>query len=94
MAQIKTIASNGQISLEKEFAGQNVLIDNSENGVWTIKIGKFIPHNEQWLLEKDNSKKLDEALDWASKSKPNHTDLAELKNSLSLSRFNMGVNLL
>ncbi len=42
MAQIKTIGSNGQISLGKEFAGENVLIDSPEYGVWTIKIGKFI----------------------------------------------------
>lgn len=91
MAQIKTISSNGQISLGKEFAGENVLIDNPEYGVWTIKIGKFIPHNEQWLLEKDNATKLDEALDWASKNKPNHTDLTELENSLS-SHFNINNN--
>jgi len=87
MAQIKTIGSNGQISLGKEFAGQNVLIDNSEYGVWTIKIGKFIPHNEQWLLEKDNVTKLDEALDWASNNQPTHTDLTDLENTLS-SKFN------
>jgi len=87
MAQIKTIGSNGQISLGKEFAGQNVLIDNLEYGVWTIKIGKFIPHNEQWLLEKDNATKLNEALDWASNHQPTHTDLTDLENSLS-SKFN------
>lgn len=87
MAQIKTIGNNGQISLGKEFAGQNVLIDNSEYGVWTIKIGKFIPDNEQWLLDKDNAVKLEDALDWASKNKPTHTDLTELENSLS-SEFN------
>lgn len=91
MAQIKTIGSNGQISLGKEFAGQSVLIDNSEYGVWTIKIGKFIPHNEQWLLEKDNATKLDEALDWASNNKPSHTDLIELENSLS-SKFQVNDN--
>ncbi|AFZ55415.1 hypothetical protein VKI21_02410 [Cyanobacterium aponinum UTEX 3222] len=87
MAQIKKIGSNGQISLGKEFAGQNVLIDNPEYGIWTIKIGTFIPHNEQWLLEKDNATKLDEALDWASNNQPTSTDLTELENSIS-SHFN------
>ncbi len=87
MTQIKTIGSNGEISLGKEFAGENVLIDNPEYGVWTIKIGKFIPHNEQWLLDKENATKLDEALNWVSNNKPAHTDLTELENSL-LSRFN------
>lgn len=38
MAQIKIIGSNGQIPLDKEFAGENVLIENTEYGVWVIKI--------------------------------------------------------
>ncbi|MBF2056542.1 MAG: hypothetical protein IGQ45_04785 [Cyanobacterium sp. T60_A2020_053] len=82
MAQIKTIGSNRQIFFGKESAGENVLIDNPEYGVWTIKIGKFILHNEQWLLDKDNAFKLDEALDWANNNKPTQTDLTELENSL------------
>jgi hypothetical protein len=83
MAQIKTIGQNGQISLGKEFAGENVIIENPEYGVWTIKIGKFIPHNEQWLLEEKNSKKVDEAIDWAANNESKETDLGELENSLS-----------
>lgn len=83
MAQIKTIGQNGQISLGKEFAGENVLIENPEYGVWTIKIGKFIPHNEQWLLEEKNAKKVDEALNWVANNEPKATDLSELEDSLS-----------
>lgn len=79
MAQIKTIGSNGQISLGKEFAGENVLIENPEYGVWIIKTGKFIPHNEQWLHQKNNAIKLDEALNWAVNNKPVETDLTELE---------------
>ncbi|MGI0480127.1 hypothetical protein ACN4EE_04975 [Geminocystis sp. CENA526] len=48
---------------------------------------KTIESNEQWLWEKDNATKLDEALDWASKNKPTYTDLTQLENSLS-SHFN------
>jgi len=82
MAQIKTIGKNGQISLGKEFAGENVLIDNIEPGVWIVKIGKFIPDNEQWLYQKDNSSKLDEALIWAANNQPLATDLKELEDKL------------
>lgn len=85
MAQIKTIGNNGQISLGKEFAGQNVLIDSPEYGVWTIKIGKFIPDNEQWLWAENNAVKIDQALDWASNHPPTETDVTELENSLSSS---------
>ena len=91
MAQIKTIGRNGQISLGKEFAGQNVLIENPEYGVWTIKTGKFIPDNEQWLLEDENAEKITQALDWASNHPPAETNLTELENSLS-SHFNLNNN--
>lgn len=82
MAQIKTIGKNGQISLGKEFAGETVLIDNIESGVWIVKIGKFIPNNEQWLYQKDNSTKLDEALTWAANNEPLATDLTQLESKL------------
>lgn len=82
MAQIKTIGKNGQISLGKEFAGETVLIDNIEPGVWMVKIGKFIPNNEEWLYQKDNSTKLDEALTWAANNEPLATDLTELESKL------------
>ena len=82
MAQIKTIGKNGQISLGKEFAGETVLIDNIEPGVWMVKIGKFIPNNEQWLYQKDNSTRLDEALTWAANNQPLATDLTELESKL------------
>jgi hypothetical protein len=82
MAEIKTIGENGQISLGKEFAGEKVLIDNIEPGVWLVKIGQFIPNNEQWLHQKDNSTKLDEALTWAANNQPLATNLTELKNQL------------
>lgn len=83
MAQIKTIGRNGQISLGKEFAGENVLIENPEYGVWIIKTGKFIPHSEKWLLEEKNAQKLDDALNWAANHSPSETDLSELENALS-----------
>ncbi len=82
MAQIKTIGKNGQISLGKEFAGQTVLVDNVESGVWIVKIGKFIPDNEQWLYQEDNLKKLDEALKWAENNEPSATDLSQLESKL------------
>ena len=82
MAQIKTIGSNGQISLGKEFAGKNVLIENPEPGVWIIKVGEFIPLNETWIHESANSAKLDKALNWAAANKPKKNDLTNLENKL------------
>ncbi len=82
MTQIKTIGSNGQISLGEEFAGESVLIENPEYGVWILKIDKFIPNIEQWLHQKDNATKLDEVLNWAANHSPEETDLIELESKL------------
>jgi hypothetical protein len=48
-----------------------------------VKIGKFIPNNEQWLHQENNSSKLYEALNWAANNKPEETDLIELESKLS-----------
>ena len=42
MSIIKTIGSNGQISLGKEHAGKSVLVDEVEPGVWVVKILSLI----------------------------------------------------
>lgn len=62
---VKTIGTNGQISLGKAFAGQQVLIEAPEAGVWLIRTAEVIPHNERWLHQAAQREKLDAALDWA-----------------------------
>ena len=68
--QVKTIGTNGQLSLGKEFAGKIVLIDQIEEGTWIIKCGEFVPDSEKWLFKENNIKKIDEALEWANKNAP------------------------
>ena len=70
MSVIKTIGSNGQISLGKEHAGKSVLVDEVEPGVWVVKIGQFVPDNERWLHATEAKAKLDGAIAWAEKTKP------------------------
>ena len=81
MSVIKTIGSNGQISLGKEYAGKSVLIDEIEPGVWVIKIGRFIPDSERWLHEPAAQAKLDEAIAWAEQTLP-QDNLAEIEAAL------------
>lgn len=78
MLTVKTVGASGQISLGKEYAGQNVLIDKIEEGVWVIKTGEFIPHSERWLHQPEVEKPLSRALQWAQKNKPSETDLDAL----------------
>ncbi|MCB1214382.1 MAG: hypothetical protein KDK66_02780 [Deltaproteobacteria bacterium] len=79
---LKTIGPSGQISLGKEYAGRHVLIQKSEPGVWTIKVGAFIPDNEAWLHEPKSKKALHQALEWADKNPPKETDLKALEKKL------------
>jgi hypothetical protein len=82
MSVIKTIGSNGQISLGKEYAGKSVLVDEIEPGVWIIKIGQFIPDSERWLHEPAAKAKLDEAIAWAERTPPKD-NLAEIEAAVN-----------
>jgi len=79
MGVIKRIGSSGQISLGKKFAGQHVLIEEIESGVWILKTGQFIPKNEQWLHSETTKADIDEAIDWAGKNPPAASDLNEIE---------------
>ncbi len=79
MAIIKTVGSSGQISLGKKFAGQTVMLDEIQAGVWMLKIGRFIPDNEKWLHEPDVQAELNEAIAWAEKNLPEDTNFEELE---------------
>jgi hypothetical protein len=79
---IKTIGRSGQVSLGKKHAGRTVLVEEVEEGVWTVKLGEFIPDNERWLLDPEVSKDLDEAIAWAESTPRSETDLDDLKERL------------
>lgn len=68
--QVKTIGSNGQVSLGKEFAGKMVLVEQIEEGTWVIKCGEFIPDSEKWLYQTNAMAKIEKAADWAEKNQP------------------------
>lgn len=62
MSNIKTIGSNGQISLGKEHAGKRVIVESSEPGVWLIRTAVVIPENEAWLHTSPAKESLERAL--------------------------------
>lgn len=82
MGSIKTIGVSGQIALGKQYAGRHVLVDETEPGVWVIKLGQFIPENEKWLHEPEVSARLDRALRWAEQHPAAETDLEVLERRL------------
>jgi len=79
MGIIKTVGRSGQISLGKKFAGQTVMLDEIEAGVWIVKIGRFIPDNEKWLHIPDVQAELNEAITWAEENPPEDTNFEELE---------------
>ena len=76
---IKKVGNSGQISLGKKFAGQTVMLEEIDTGVWIVKLGRFIPDNEIWLHEPDVQAELNEAIAWAEKNPPEDTNFEELE---------------
>ena len=62
---VKVIGANGQISLGKQFAGRQVLVEEREPGVWLIRTAIVIPDNERWLQNPQAADDLAKALAWA-----------------------------
>ena len=81
---VKSIGASGQISLGKEFAGRQVLVDSPAKGVWIIRTATIIPDNEAWLHEEKTLNSLKKAIAWAAKhpaKSSNPDDLPATKNS-------------
>ena len=71
---VKVIGSNGQISLGKEFAGRQVLVEQKEPGVWLVRTALVVPENELWLHQPGAQEDLRRALDWARGNPPEESD--------------------
>ena len=76
---IRSIGSSGQISLGKEFAGCQVLVESPEPGVWVIRTATVILDNEKWLYTPSLKKDLTAALAWAQKTPAKASKLSKLK---------------
>ncbi|MEK7230540.1 MAG: hypothetical protein AAB115_00820 [Pseudomonadota bacterium] len=80
---VKVVGANGQISLGKEFAGRQVLVEEREPGVWLIRTARVIPENELWLHEPKASRDLQRALIWAQNNRPSESDPDAIFEKLS-----------
>ena len=79
---IKTVGSSGQISLGKKYAGQTVMLNEIDTGVWIVKLGRFVPDNEKWLHRPDVQTELRESVAWAEENPPKETKFDELEAQL------------
>lgn len=67
---VKVIGANGQISLGKQYAGRQVLVEEQEPGVWLVRTATVIPDNERWLHQPQAAADLQKALAWANSNPP------------------------
>jgi len=63
---VKVVGNNGQISLGKQFAGRQVLVEEQEPGVWLVRTATVIPDNERWLHEGQAAADLQRAMAWSA----------------------------
>lgn len=80
---VKVIGANGQISLGKNYAGRQVLVEEREPGVWFVRTAIVIPENERWLHAPKGASDLQAALTWAAKNEPQATDLQTLLDGMT-----------
>jgi len=80
---VKVIGSNGQISLGKKFAGRQVLVEESEPGVWLVRTATVIPDSERWLHEPKAAADLERALAWAQTNPPRETNWDEFQKMMN-----------
>jgi len=76
--QVKVVGANGQISLGKQFAGRQVLVEEREPGVWLVRTATVIPDNERWLQDAKAAGDLKAALDWAAINPATDDDLDQV----------------
>ena len=67
---VKVIGANGQISLGKQFAGRQVLVEEQEPGVWLVRTATVVPDNERWLHFPQAASDLKNALAWVQANQP------------------------
>ena len=82
--QTKIVGASGQISIGKQYAGQQVIIEEIEPGEWRIQTAITIPRSQAWVHSKAVQTELDQALDWAAKNPPKKTAVSALSKKLGV----------
>ena len=79
---VKVVGTNGQISLGKQYAGRQVLVEEREPGVWIVRTATVIPDNERWLHEPKAAADLQTAMAWSVAHAASDTDTEEMLKRL------------
>jgi hypothetical protein len=82
-SSVKVIGANGQISLGKQYAGRQVLVEEQESGVWLVRTATVIPDNERWLHQQKEAADLQNALSWAQANPPADSNVDDILEKLN-----------
>lgn len=82
-SSVKVIGANGQISLGKQFAGRQVLVEEQEPGVWLVRTATVLPDNEKWLHQPKALGALQKALSWANNNPPSDSSVESVIKKLA-----------
>ena len=82
-SSVKVVGTNGQISLGKQFAGRQVLVEEQEPGVWLVRTATVLPDNENWLHQPKAVAALQKALSWAQNNAPSDSSVDAVIKKLS-----------
>jgi hypothetical protein len=80
---VKVVGKNGQISLGKEFAGQQMLVEEIEPGEWRIRAAVVMPRSQAWVNTEAMQTRLAKEIDRVQATAPKETNLAKLKKKLN-----------
>jgi hypothetical protein len=81
-SSVKVVGANGQISLGKQFAGRQVLVEEREPGVWLVRTATVIPDNERWLHHPQTAADLRNALAWTQANPPADANVVDVLETL------------
>jgi hypothetical protein len=79
---VKVIGANGQISLGKQYAGRQVLVEEYEPGVWLVRTATVVPDNERWLHEPRAAAELQAAIAWSIANPASDANIEDTLNRL------------
>lgn len=71
---VRIVGTNGQISLGKQFAGRQVMVEEQAVGVWLVRTATVVPDNERWLHAPAAATDLGKALQWAGANAPSDAE--------------------
>lgn len=82
-SSVKVVGTNGQISLGKQFAGRQVLVEEQEPGVWLVRTATVLPDNEKWLHQPKSAAALQKALSWSQNNLPSDSSVESVIKKLA-----------